>query len=291
MRIKWSMKQITLAALACTAIGLVGLAYLFQQGVFNKTFVPVDMEQVLDGSKVQSFSIKTDIEDLTFVQSSSNELRIRLTGEVDEADLPNTNINVDKGNGSDVNVVITKTRPISIGIDVRQAFQFFSRKLTVTVELPDKVYKSLKARSDTGDITLSAVRADKLELTSDTGEITLAGFTGSKLAASSDTGSIRLEHVSAQLDLESDTGHIMVELDDLPGAADISSDTGDIEISLNKAVPLEMDFATDTGKTSAKADGADMTLQEKRRLKGKLSGGGPLIKARSDTGDIQLYIK
>ncbi|MNP80861.1 hypothetical protein D3C76_1790680 [compost metagenome] len=83
----------------------------------------------------------------------------------------------------------------------------------------------------------------------------------------------------------------MAGLDELPDGAVIGTDTGDIQITLSRALPLSLDFATDTGRTSANANGAELTLSEKHRLKGKLSGGGPLLKVRSDTGDIKLDVK
>lgn len=294
MRITWSLKQITLAALTCTLIGIAGLLYLYKQGAIDQNYVPVDMEKVLDGGSIQSFSLSTDIADATFVSSPTNDLRIRLSGEINEADVARTGIVVEENSKTDVSVTIRAKDPIQIGIDVTRLFNVFNKRAKLTVELPDKIYKSLKVKTETGDLAMPAVRAETLQLQSDTGEITLAGFTGTDLTVSSNTGTMRLEHISSTLDLRSDTGHIVADLDALPGGASLATDTGDIQLTMKAPLPADFDFASDTGRTSA--TGADdrtlnLTVDEKHKLKGSISGGGPLIKARSDTGDIELSVR
>jgi DUF4097 and DUF4098 domain-containing protein YvlB len=166
--------------------------------------------------------------------------------------------------------------------------------LEVTVELPEKVYRSLSFATDTGRITLPALQAETLELKSDTGEIRLDGFTGKSLTARTDTGTMRLDHLSAKLSLRSDTGHIIAGLDALPAATDLQTDTGDIRLNLTKVFPAEVKFTTDTGRTTLQIPSQDQfssKRMEKRRIEGQLSGGGPLLQARSDTGDIELVVE
>lgn len=293
MRIAWSLRRITLLALACTLIGLGGLMYLYKQGVMDQSYVPVDQEKVLDGENIRSFSLSADIANVDFVPAPGNELRIRLTGEINQADLSRANISIESGSSPDVVAVVNSQERFQFGIDVTRVFNFFDKKLRIVVELPDKTYQKLKVKTNTGRITLPALRADNLELQTDTGEITLGGFTGSKLTASTDTATLRLQHIAAGLDLRSDTGHIMADLDALPDNASLRTDTGDIEITLNKPLPLKADFASDTGKTSLSGGEApaDFDVKEKHKLIGRLAGGGPLIKARSDTGDISVIVK
>ncbi|MDF2925447.1 MAG: hypothetical protein K0R57_4361 [Paenibacillaceae bacterium] len=292
MRVAWNLKKIALVALACFVMGAVGLIMLYQNGAMDQLAVPVDIEKVIDGKKVQSFSISSTTAKITFVPSSGDELKIRLAGELPQVDLPFAGIEVKERGDSEIQVQVNTTKKFMIGMDVNRIFTF-SRKMEVTVELPDKVYKNLKAQTDTGDLSVSPVAADTMELESDTGEITVQGFTGSKLEASSDTGTLRLANVSAGLELRSNTGNIIVGLKRLTAPGALNTDTGDIRITMEQAFPVGVDFRTDTGEVTATDNFAPFTAdaKEKRKLQGKLDSGGPLIRARTDTGDIHIGIE
>ncbi len=293
MNLKWSLKQIVITALACTLIGIGGLLLLYRVGIIDNTTTDVDVQKELDVSTVQSLSLQTDTTPITVVSTTGDQLRIKLNGRVREADAEYAVIELDNRNG-EVKAVVRDTKRFSIGIDVTQLFQLFSNKLEVTVELPEKVYRSLAFSADTGRITLPALQADTLEVKTDTGEITLDGFTGKSLSARSDTGTMRLDHLSSKLALRTDTGHIIAGLDAFSAAADLQTDTGDIRLTLAKAFPADVNFATDTGRTTLQTPSQDQFAakrMEKRRIEGQLSGGGPLLQARADTGDIELVVE
>jgi DUF4097 and DUF4098 domain-containing protein YvlB len=298
VKIAWNLKQIAFAAFLCLAVGLAGIWILAQKGTLEEDTVPVEIEKVLDASKIDAFSISTDTADLTFVKSASNELKIKLTGHVMEADVEHTSIETEeKDNGKGLHAVVRTGKYYQIGIDVSRIFfdikQGFSNDLKVVVELPEKVYRTLGAKTDTGEITLPVLQADELTIGTDTGDMVLEGFTGKQLSARSDTGTMRLRRVSAETDLGSDTGDLYLDLAALPGDVNLESDTGDIQLTLSQAFPLTADFASDTGRATVTAGSTalDYDLKEKHKLRGKLGGGGPLVKARTDTGDIALNVK
>lgn len=293
MNLRWSLKQIVMTALACTLIGIGGLLLLYRAGLIDNSTIPVDVQKELDASSVQSLDLQTDTAHVTVVAASGNQMRIKMSGRVRSADAEHAAIELDN-RGGNVTAVVRTVKHFSIGIDVTQFFQLFSNKVEVTVELPEKVYRNLSFTTDTGKISLPVLQADTLEIKSDTGEITLNGFTGANLSARSDTGTMRLDHLSAKLALHTDTGHIIAGLDALPADANLQTDTGDIRLSLAKKFPAQVDFSADTGRTSIQIPSPnEFTAKrtEKHRLEGQLSGGGPLLKARSDTGDIELIVK
>ncbi|MNC39030.1 hypothetical protein D3C75_876650 [compost metagenome] len=104
---------------------------------------------------------------------------------------------------------------------------------------------------------------------------------------------MRLEHLSGKLSLRTDTGHIIAGLDTLSAPADVQTDTGDIRLTLAKVSPALVDFSSDTGRTSIQTPSPNDFIgkrMEKHRLEGQLSGGGPVLQARTDTGDIELIV-
>ncbi|WP_438447363.1 DUF4097 family beta strand repeat-containing protein [Gorillibacterium sp. sgz5001074] len=294
MRILWNMQKLALAALICVVVGAGGLLLLHKQGALTEETVPVDIEEHLDGSALQSFAITATTPDVTFVKGSTGDIRVHLTGTIHESYAKYMNVTLTAGdNGASAEAVVRTTKPYNVGIDVGQVLTWFNNDLKVTVELPDHAYRSLKVHTDTGTITLSGIRSDTLDLKTDTGGITLEEYTGKRLTATSDTGTMRLRKIDAELDLSSDTGDLYADLSALKGGIDLRTDTGDIQLTLAQAAPLTVDFASDTGRTNATASSGpfDYQSKEKHRLLGKLNGGGPLIKARSDTGSIQLNVK
>lgn len=293
MNLKWSLKKIVMTALACTLIGFGALMLLYRIGVIDNATIDLDVQKELDVSTVQAFSLETDTTPITVVPTTGDQLRIKLSGRIREADAKYAKIELDNRSG-EVKAIARTDKRFSIGIDVTRLFQLFSNQLEVTVELPEKVYRSLSFTSDTGRITLPKLQADMLEIKGDTGEVRLDGFTGKSLSARNDTGTMRLNHLSAKLSLRTDTGHIIAGLDALPAAADVQTDTGDIRLTLPKVFPADVNFATDTGKTTLQIPSQDQfssKRMEKRRIEGQLSGGGPLLQARSDTGDIELVVE
>lgn len=293
MNLKWSLKKIVMTALACTLIGFGALMLLYRIGVIDNATIDLDVQKELDVSTVQAFSLETDTTPITVVPTTGDQLRIKLSGRIREADAKYAKIELDNRSG-EVKAIARTDKRFSIGIDVTRLFQLFSNQLEVTVELPEKVYRSLSFTSDTGRITLPELQADMLEIKGDTGEVRLDGFTGKSLSARNDTGTMRLNHLSAKLSLRTDTGHIIAGLDALPAAADVQTDTGDIRLTLAKVFPADVNFATDTGKTTLQIPSQDQfssKRMEKRRIEGQLSGGGPLLQARSDTGDIELVVE
>ncbi|MDF2936438.1 MAG: hypothetical protein K0Q90_1811 [Paenibacillaceae bacterium] len=293
MNFRWSLKQIVMTALACTLIGIGGLLLLYRQGVIDRSTVTLNVQKELDASSVQSFSLQTDTAHITVVPTTGNQMIIKLSGKVRTSVAEYADIELDQ-NGGDVRAVARTTKRINIGIDVTQIFQLVTSKLEVTVELPEKVYRSLSFTTDTGRISLPALKADTLEVTTDTADILLKGFTGTNLKARSDTGTLRLDHLSAKLSLRTDTGHIIAGLDNFSAPADVETDTGDIRLTMEKLFPAVVDFSTDTGRTIIQLPSPeDFTAKkmEKRRLEGQLSGGGPLLQASTDTGDVELVVK
>lgn len=294
MNIKWSLKQIVTVALACTLIGIGGLMLLYQQGVIDHSAVSVNVAKELDVSSIESFSLQTDTIPIKVTSTTGSQIRIRLNGQIRKADAKYADIEMTNVGSSEVNAVVRTAKKYSIGLDVTQLFQLFANKLEVTVELPEKVYRSLSFTTDTGKISLPALKATKLEVNSDTGDIALEGFSGTNLAVKTDTGTMRLNHLSANLSLRSDTGHIIAGLDSLPAASTLQTDTGDIQLGLAKSFPALIDFSADTGKTTIQVptpSDFNGKRMEKHRLEGLLMGGGPLLKARSDTGDIELVVE
>lgn len=185
-------------------------------------------------------------------------------------------------------------------------------KSEIAVYLPEKTYKELDIKTDTGNVMIPAgfsfetvdIETDtgavdfqgnvsrELNIRTDTGRITCAAVKPEKLSLESDTGSVHVTDVSASKDIkiDTDTGKIVLKRVTAGSVMEIESDTGSIE--LDHCDAGKIDIESDTGSVTG-------TL-----LTGKIfivkSGTGSVdvpadsaggeCKIKTDTGKIMIRV-
>jgi len=298
MKFNWSIRKLALAALLCMVIGLVGVVVLIGSARENSISAPYEMEKSFDIAQVSAVSVATDVTDVAFVKGSGSEVKVRLAGSITAREKESLTVDTAVTGDNTLNIEVRFKGSFNVGIDVNELISLFKNgfhsSLKLEVALPEKLYRSVKFKSSTGDAVFHALTAEQLTISTDTGDVTLDGFEGSQLRIDTDTGDLRLQHVKAQVALDTATGDVKLSLDELRKSVDIDTDTGDVDILLAQAVPVRLDFGSDTGRTKATIPGQVIhyDLKEKHRLKGSFGGTeGPLVKVKSDTGDISFEVK
>ena len=99
----------------------------------------------------------------------------------------------------------------------------------ITIYLPKNEYDELITESDTGNIRIKSINANKLDLSTDTGNLKIVNIKCKNLFSTSDTGNILLENVIAEekFKIETDSGNVKFKDGD---ASDIfvKTDTGNV---------------------------------------------------------------
>ena len=99
----------------------------------------------------------------------------------------------------------------------------------ITIYLPKNEYDELITESDTGNIRIKSINANKLDLSTDTGNLKIVNIKCKNLFSTSDTGNILLENVIAEekFKIETDSGNVKFKDSD---ASDIfvKTDTGNV---------------------------------------------------------------
>lgn len=99
----------------------------------------------------------------------------------------------------------------------------------ITIYLPKNEYDELITESDTGNIHIKSINANKLDLSTDTGNLKIVNIKCKNLFSTSDTGNILLENVIAEekFKIETDSGNVKFKDSD---ASDIfvKTDTGNV---------------------------------------------------------------
>lgn len=159
-------------------------------------------------------------------------------------------------------------------------FNFSRQALRLTVEIPEKQYTSILAKSDNGRIQAENLQADELVFHTDNGRIELKQIEASKVHVKSDNGRIELQQVNGEIKGKTDNGRITLLTDHLDQSIDLSTDNGRIEIqTLKEPTNTTIDVDTDNGKISV------FGKENKQMTFGK---GEHTIKLRSDNGRISI---
>jgi hypothetical protein len=143
-----------------------------------------------------------------------------------------------------------------------------------------------------GNLTLGDIEGDVTASTSG-GHINLDKLSGKSVVKTSG-GNIGIAANSGSIEAKTSGGHVTAELLEQP-ASNCSFDTsgGNITIAFGEKVAVDIDASTSGGRVSS--DFPIVTIvqgeQKKNELKGKINGGGPLVKAHTSGGNVRLAKK
>ena len=246
-----------------------------------------------------SVSIRTDIEDISFLPSSDGSCSVVCE---EEEKAPHT-VGVQDGT-------------LMIGVEDRRAwydyignFTVNFKKPSITVYLPETGYESLAIEEDTGDITIPKdFSFENVEITTSTGNVNTSASSSGLLRIKTSTGNITVSDLSAgTLELSVSTGHVTARNVVCGGDADLTVSTGKAEFtdlscgSLRstgstgdfslKNVTAEggMNIKRSTGDVSF--DRCDASELEIKTDTGKVTGSllsPKVFITRSDTGKIDV---
>ena len=139
----------------------------------------------------------------------------------------------------------------------------------ITIYLPKNEYDELITESDTGNIRIKSINANKFDLSTDTGNIHINSINANKLDLSTDTGNLKIVNIKCKnLFSTSDTGNILLENVIASENFKIETDTGNVKFKDSDASDIFV--KTDTGNVTGNL------LTDK------------VIFAESETGDIDV---
>jgi hypothetical protein len=286
-----SKKWIALLALACFLIGTVGLGITMNMKPDLGT-EEIDISKAIDGNLVGQLTVQTDISDITVVPSLDGDIHIRYAGRIASVDRDYAAIHVEQS-GDSANVNVETTKSFQIGIDVNRLAAMIrsSDQAKVELALPGKAFRMLKLSSSTGHIRVESGRADDFRVQTDTGGIEIVAFESNTSDIQSDTGRISMAHVKGDLNVQSDTGRVTINVDEFKNPITVKTDTGGITVLMPAPPHIRVDLQSDTGRTTAAIPGMTFEENEKHRVIGSYGNGNPFVKATSDTGNITVDVR
>lgn len=161
-------------------------------------------------------------------------------------------------------------------VDTRKWYEYigiYTSAPKITVNLPRAEYASLFVKVDTGDVKLEDISAEKVDIESDTGDVILK-----KLA------------VTGEISVENDTGDVKMENVVTTGSILIESDTGDVHFKGCDAANLKIE--TDTGDVIGNllTDKVFIVETDTGDVEVPKTVTGGRCEINTDTGDIEIRI-
>jgi hypothetical protein len=198
------------------------------------------------------------------IQQSGNTVRI---GETNDRELYN-NISID----------YEITAPASVALNLR------SGSGDVDVE---HLGRFISATSGSGSVHARGVHGPA-DLHSGSGDIELQEEAAGEVKAETGSGSIRINGLNGTLMARTGSGDIEAN-GHLTGAARLSSGSGSVRLNLTPDAHFNLEGSTGSGSIRVHFPNAPQQNDESRHhLTGAVNGGGPVLEARTGSGDIEI---
>ncbi|KFN02498.1 GNAT family acetyltransferase [Bacillus clarus] len=263
------MKKILLVAIACIIIGVIGISQTYTKAV--DAVEKGDKEKVITNETIKSLDVKLDAGDIIVQKSQDSSFYVKQSG-----DLKRQKVSIaEDGETLKVQGEVEK------GISLDFSFLSFGLKTpTLTVVVPERVYKELKINSSAGKIEVNEVKSDYVSVGTLGGDVDLERITAKKVEGSSEAGAVKLKKVIGKVIAQTTSGDVDVIDHDSKYDVEASSTAGDVDIRLLEK-PQD---AVITGKTFA---GKVRIFNEENRDM-KIGNGDVKISGKTSAGDVTI---
>ncbi|MFC0211085.1 DUF4097 domain-containing protein [Paenibacillus chartarius] len=285
--------------LLCVIVGTVGVVWVVDASGMrneNSSSAEFDFTKSVDASGIRALQIDTDISEVVFTPSQTNEITAHFTGKSPEKSKSRWQLDAETNNGTWVVKAQHEGSDFNFGLDIRQlrdiiATGIFTSNHKLEISLPPKAYDKIAVETDTGRIQLGELTADVLDVDSSTGSIAVDSFTGKKITLQTDTGAIRFNKTVAtdQVQAESSTGRIEGDLKQLASPVSLQTDTGAVYLDVPGTSDALFNLSNDTGSIDLNASrDVSYETEEEHHVVAKLGTGAYRVKIESSTGAITV---
>ncbi|MCZ8520680.1 MULTISPECIES: DUF4097 family beta strand repeat-containing protein [Paenibacillus] len=268
---------------------------------FSLNTKEVRMEKTADPASIEHIKINSGSTDVRVVPGSSDEIRTRLEGKASPAYAEKLRLDV-KPQGETLQIDVSASDSFQIGINLTE--------LDLIVELPEKDWKSVSVRTQSGDAELAGLKGAKVEAEAGSGDIETKGieaaqlklrtssgnigteeFKGEELAFRAESGDVSLTGVQSALKGSAATGTITVRTEELLYPADLTTGSGDVIVQpARQPGNLSVDFrgGSGTGKIQWEGFTYRENNEEGDRIAGVFGAGEIPLKVHTSSGDFTL---
>jgi len=151
----------------------------------------------------------------------------------------------------------------------------------------DHVGRFLAAMSGSGSVRAHGIHG-AATMQSGSGDIELQQEAAGEVKTQTGSGSIRINGLNGELTARTGSGDIEAN-GHLTGAARLSSGSGSVHLNLSPDAHFQLESSTGSGSIRVHFPNAPQQSDESRHhLTGAVNGGGPVLEARTGSGDIEI---
>jgi lia operon protein LiaG len=146
----------------------------------------------------------------------------------------------------------------------------------------------LNVDTGSGSTTLTSVDMTSVSVDAGSGSVEARGVKAGRFLVDVGSGGVRAEGLTTdELSIDTGSGSVRVELTKVPSRSNVDTGSGGVTLVLPEAAKADLDIDTGSGGiSSAFAVTADSF--ERRELRGRINGGGPLIRISTGSGGVRL---
>ncbi len=151
----------------------------------------------------------------------------------------------------------------------------------------DHVGRFLAASSGSGSVRARGIHGPA-DLHSGSGDIELQQDSAGEVKAQTGSGSIRINGLNGALTARTGSGDVEAN-GRLNGPARLASGSGSVRLNLTPDAHFELEASTGSGSIKVNYPNAPQQGDDRRHhLTGAVNGGGPVLEARTGSGDIEI---
>lgn len=236
-------------ALLLVMVGVLGLIISINtSGVEAFTFSSVDVneKQEVSAEGVKNIVIDSPSIDVNVTPGNSDDIQVEFSGKVGKKSKSLYNLDIDE-NGDTVEITMEKENKF-------QFMMFNFTKVSLNVEVPEKVYEKLQINAASGDIVVDEVIANELTIETHSGDIDVKnGESIGELIVKASSGDVMVNDVvvEGKLEIKTSSGDIIAN-DNLAKEIELLASSGDISTTnLNSKV---VTINTSSGDIEVEAD-------------------------------------
>ncbi|MBO1578592.1 DUF4097 family beta strand repeat-containing protein [Bacillus sp. XF8] len=164
---------------------------------------------------------------------------------------------------------------------------------TVHIYLPEKTYKKIDVKTESGKVIGENIASEQLNLYSDSSDMTIKEYKGNNIKGVSKSGGVTLQGVEGSFDIQNNTGEVNVSAaSNLKNESKIKTESSHININFKKEpTNLEVDLSTRAGQIKNEFSLSSGEKGNDHKVRGHIGSGkenDTKLTAQSMTGTIEL---
>lgn len=234
----------------------------------------IDVKELLDIKGVDNIKISTPFINIKVRQENRDDVKIHYHGSMKTNVVPKYSF--EKTSRGNIEIII--------GID-KDAYSVIDTDVILEVFIPREYNGTLDVESISGDIYMNDLKVKEFNINTTSGDMDLEDLVGEIININTVSGDIELEDSMGRLSIDTTSGDIYLDNEELRGNIKLSTVSGDIFQKLSPKASYVIEGKTTSGDFISKID---MNIKESSRnsFKAVIGSGEKLMEIITTSGDV-----